>query len=216
MGKSYSNVSMAIIRRLPKYYEYLKQLIDKNIDRISSKELSRMIGFTPSQIRQDLNKFGGFGQQGYGYNVEVLYGEIEKILGLNQSYSIVVVGAGSLGQGIVNHIDFENCGFDLKALFDIKYKFMGKKIKGAPIFYIDELQKFISENHIDIGVICMPEEFVQDTANKLIESGVSAIWNFSPIDLDAPEGVIVENMNLNNGLLTLSYFVSNSGKDQVK
>ncbi|MCC5909124.1 MAG: redox-sensing transcriptional repressor Rex [Clostridiaceae bacterium] len=210
MGKSYSNISMAIIRRLPKYYEYLKQLVDKDIDRISSKKLSTMIGFTPSQIRQDLNSFGGFGQQGYGYNVEVLYKEIGRILGLDQAYSIVVVGAGSLGQGIVNHINFQNYGFDLKALFDTNPKSIGKNIRGVSILHVDELQVFISKNHIDIGVICMPKEFAQDTANKLVGSGVSAIWNFSPLDIHVPEGIIIENICLNNGLFILAYLLNNS------
>lgn len=210
MTKSYKDISMAVIRRLPKYHRYLKELLEKEVYRISSKELSGIMGLTASQIRQDFNNFGGFGQQGYGYNVEELYGEIQKILGLNTSYKCVIVGSGNLGQAIANYSDFKRRGFHLKALFDTNPKLIGMKIRDVPIYDIDELQEFVDKEKIDIGIICTPKDFAQDVANKLIKSGVSAIWNFAPLDLKVPEDIIIENVHLSDSLLTISYLLSNT------
>ncbi|SDJ94013.1 redox-sensing transcriptional repressor Rex [Natronincola ferrireducens] len=209
MGKNHKDISMAVIRRLPKYHRYLKDLLDKEVYRISSKELSAMMGFTASQIRQDLNNFGGFGQQGYGYNVEELYGEIQKILGLMASYNTVIVGSGNLGQAIANYTNFQKYGFKLMALFDTNPKLIGMKIRDVPVFDIDELQGFIDEKQVDIGIICTPKEFAQDIADKLVKSGVSAIWNFAPIDLKVPEDIIIENVHLSDSLFILSYLLNN-------
>ncbi|SNS84396.1 redox-sensing transcriptional repressor [Anaerovirgula multivorans] len=209
MAKNHKDISMAVIRRLPKYHRYLKELLDREVYRISSKELSLMMGFTASQIRQDLNNFGGFGQQGYGYNVEELYKEIQKILGLTTNYNTVIIGSGNLGQAIANYTNFQRFGFKLMALFDTNPKLIGMKIRDVPIFDIDELQEFIDENKIDIGIICTPKEFAQDIANKLTKAGVSAIWNFAPIDLKVPEDVIIENVHLSDSLFILSYLLSN-------
>lgn len=214
MAKNYKDISMAVVRRLPKYHRYLKDLLDKDINRISSKELSNMMGFTASQIRQDLNNFGGFGQQGYGYNVEELYKEIQRILGLNYDYNTVIIGAGNLGQAIANYTNFQRFGFKLMALFDTNPKLIGMKIRDVPIFDIDELQSFIEEKSIDIGIICTPKEFAQDIANKLTKSGVKAIWNFAPVDLKVPEEVIIENVHLSDSLFILSYLLGNQREDQ--
>lgn len=207
-GKSFSNISMAVIRRLPKYHRYLKDLLDKEVYRISSKELSKLIGFTASQIRQDLNCFGGFGQQGYGYNVEELYNEIGKILGLDKNYNIVIIGAGNLGQAIANYTSFEKSGFEVLALFDINPRLIGMTIRGIPVLDIDELNDFVAENNIDIAIICTPKEFAQKIANELNKENIRGIWNFAPADLEVTEGIIVENVHLSESLFTLSYLLN--------
>ncbi|WP_249168739.1 redox-sensing transcriptional repressor Rex [Alkaliphilus sp. B6464] len=199
---------MAVIRRLPKYHRYLKELLDKEIYRISSKELSRLIGFTASQIRQDLNCFGGFGQQGYGYNVEELYNEIGKILGLDKTYKLIIIGAGNLGQAIANYTSFEKSGFELLALFDINPKLIGMKIRDIPFRDVDELEQFTLDNHVDIAVVCTPKEFAQGIVDKLNEKNVKGIWNFAPTDLKVPKDIIVENVHLSESLFTLSYLLN--------
>lgn len=208
MTKSFSNISMAVIRRLPKYHRYLKELLDREVYRISSKELSKLIGFTASQIRQDLNCFGGFGQQGYGYNVEELYNEIGKILGLDKNYNIVIIGAGNLGQAIANYTSFEKSGFEVLALFDINPKLIGMTIRGIPVLDVDELKDFISDHNIDIVIICTPKEFAQKIANGFNKDDIRGIWNFAPTDLEVAEGIIVENVHLSESLFTLSYLLN--------
>lgn len=205
----YKRVSMAVVRRLPKYYRYLGELLEKDIKRISSQELSKLTGFTASQIRQDFNNFGGFGQQGYGYNVEELRDELGKILGLDRIYKTVIVGAGNLGQAIANYKGFEDEGFKVLALFDKNPKLIGLKIRDIEIKDVDILEKFIIENKVDIGIICTPKEFSQEVANRFVGSGVKAIWNFAPYDIKVPEDVIVENVHLNESLFTLSYLFKN-------
>ncbi|MDW7662491.1 MAG: redox-sensing transcriptional repressor Rex [Bacillota bacterium] len=201
------NISVAVIRRLPKYHRYLKELLDKDIRRISSKELSSIIGFTASQIRQDLNNFGGFGQQGYGYNVEDLYSEISKILGLTRKYNVVIVGAGNLGQALANYASFGRLGFDLKAMFDINPKFMGLKINDVEVLDMDKFESFVNENNVEIVYICTSRAGAQDVANQIQKTNVKAIWNFAPIDLKVKEDIIVENVHLIDNLLTVSYFL---------
>ncbi|HBI91109.1 MAG: redox-sensing transcriptional repressor Rex [Terrisporobacter othiniensis] len=201
------NISMAVIRRLPKYYRYLGDLLKKDIQRISSKELSDIIGFTASQIRQDLNNFGGFGQQGYGYNIEDLHTEIGKILGLDKSYSAVLIGAGNLGQAIANYAGFRNAGFEIKALFDANPKVIGLKIREFEILDSDFIEEYIKENNIDIGILCVPKNGAQQLADRLVNAGVTGIWNFAPIDLNVSKDVIVENVNLTESLFTLSYLM---------
>ena len=197
------NISMAVIRRLPKYYRYLGDLLSKDIQRISSKELSDIIGFTASQIRQDLNNFGGFGQQGYGYNIEDLHNEIGKILGLNKSYNAVLVGAGNLGQAIANYTGFKNAGFEIKALLDANPKLIGLNIRDFEILDSDILEEYIKENNIDIGILCVPKNGAQQLADRLVGAGVKGIWNFAPVDLNVSKDVIVENVNLTESLFTL-------------
>lgn len=198
---------MAVIRRLPKYHRYLKDLLDRDVTRISSKELSKIIGFTASQIRQDLNNFGGFGQQGYGYNVEDLYTEIGKILGLNKEYKTVIVGAGNLGQALANYSNFERFGFRLQGMFDKNPKMIGLRISDTVVHDVDELESFIVNNNIEIVYLCTNRDSAQILADRIIGTGIKAIWNFTPVDLEVPEDVVVENVHLIEDLFTLSYFL---------
>lgn len=202
-----NKVSITVIRRLPKYYRYLGELLDKGINRISSQELSKLTGFTASQIRQDLNNFGGFGQQGYGYNVEELHMQLGKILGLETVYKAVIAGAGNLGQAIANYRGFEDAGFKVLSLFDKNPKVIGLSIRGKQIKDVDQMIEFIKDNNVDIGIITSPKESAQELADKFVNAGVKAIWNFAPIDLVVPEDLIVENVRLNESLFTLSYFL---------
>ena len=201
------NISMAVIRRLPKYHRYLGDLLDKDIQRISSKELSDIIGFTASQIRQDLNNFGGFGQQGYGYNVQALHNEIGKILGLDRKYNAVLIGAGNLGQAIANYAGFRKAGFEVKALFDANPRMIGLKIRDFEVLDSEDVEEFVKENEIDIAMLCIPKNGAQSIVNKLVNVGIKGIWNFAPIDLEVPKDVIVENVNLTESLFTLSYLM---------
>lgn len=202
------NISMAVIRRLPKYHRYLGDLLDKDIQRISSKELSDIIGFTASQIRQDLNNFGGFGQQGYGYNVEELYNEIGKILGLSRTYNSIIIGAGNLGQAIANYAGFTKAGFKIKALFDANPRMIGLKIRDFEILDSESIEEFVSENNIDIAILCIPKNGAQDVVDRLVKVCIKGIWNFAPLDLEVPKDVIVENVNLTESLFTLSYLMN--------
>ncbi len=202
-----SKVSITVIRRLPKYYRYLGDLLNKGINRISSQELSKMTGFTASQIRQDLNNFGGFGQQGYGYNVEELHSQLGKILGLETIYRAVIAGAGNLGQAIANYKGFEDAGFKVLSLFDKNPKVIGLRIRDIEIRDVDTMAEFIKENNIDIGIITSPKDNAQEIADTFIKAGVKGIWNFAPTDLNVPEDMIVENVRLNESLFTLSYFL---------
>ena len=196
------NISMAVIRRLPKYHRYLSDLLDKDVQRISSKELSDIIGFTASQIRQDLNNFGGFGQQGYGYNVEALHREIGNILGLNKVYNAVLIGAGNLGQAIANYAGFRKAGFRIKALFDANPRMIGLKIRDFEVLDSENIETFVQEKNIDIAILCIPKNGAQDVVDRLVNAGIKGIWNFAPIDLEVPNGVIVENVNLTESLFT--------------
>lgn len=201
---------MAVIRRLPKYYRYLGDLLERDIQRISSKELSDIIGFTASQIRQDLNNFGGFGQQGYGYNVDALHNEIEKILGLDKKYNAILIGAGNLGQAITNYTGFKAAGFEIKGLFDANPRMIGLKLRDFEIMDSDNLEEFIEENDIEIAIICIPKNGAQEVTDRIVKAGVTGIWNFAPVDLEVPSHVIVENVNLTESLFTLSYLIKDN------
>ena len=201
---------MAVIKRLPKYHRYLRDLLDKDVNRISSKELSDIMGFTASQIRQDLNNFGGFGQQGYGYNVNILFHEIGKILGLEKEYKTVIIGAGNMGQALANYTSFEKFGFKLQALFDINPKVIGLKIRDVEILDMDILDDYVRENDIDIAYICTNKTAAQNIADRLIENGIKGIWNFAPVDLEVNSNVTVENVHLIENLFTLSYFLKDA------
>ncbi len=207
------NISMAVIKRLPKYHRYLSELLKNDVDRISSKELSEKIGFTASQIRQDLNCFGDFGQQGYGYNVKELYSQISNILGLSKEYNTVIIGAGNIGQAIANYTRFEKIGFKLLGIFDTNPKLTGIKIRDIEIQDIDNLEMFLKENNVDIGIICVPKINAQKVCNLLVNNGVKGIWNFAPVDLAVPGDVIIENVHLSESLLTLAYLL-NEKEDQ--
>ncbi|BCZ44314.1 redox-sensing transcriptional repressor Rex [Clostridium gelidum] len=204
------NISMAVIKRLPKYYRYLEELMKHEVDRISSKELGEKIGFTASQIRQDLNCFGDFGQQGYGYNVKELYNQIGSILGLGRGYEAALVGAGNIGQAVSNYSRFENMGFKITAIFDANPKLIGMKIRDVEIMDIDEMASVLNSHKIDIGIICVPRKNAQNVADGLIKGGIRAIWNFAPVDLVVPEPVKVENVHLSESLLTLIYLLNES------
>ena len=199
------NISPAVIKRLPRYYRYLGDLLKSGIDRISSKELSEKMQVTASQIRQDLNNFGGFGQQGYGYNVEHLYNEIAKILGLDKDYNLIIVGAGNLGTAITNYTDFAKRGFYVKQVFDIKPELIGKKIGDIEILDIECLPDYLKDNQVDIAAITVPKDIATDTAARLVKCGIKAIWNFAPVDLRLPKDVIVETIHLSDTLMRLSY-----------
>lgn len=198
-------ISQAVIRRLPRYYRYLGELLENGVERISSNDLSKRMKVTASQIRQDLNNFGGFGQQGYGYNVKYLYTEIGKILGLEQHHNIIIIGAGNLGQALANYADFEKRGFILKGIFDVNPTLADVSIRGVPVRMMDELEQFVRENDIEIGVLTIPKTKAVEVANNLVNNGVRAIWNFAHIDLNLPENVIVENVHLSESLMRLSY-----------
>ena len=205
-------ISQAVIRRMPRYYRYLGELLEEGVERISSNDLSRRMRVTASQIRQDLNNFGGFGQQGYGYNVQFLYDEIGKILGLNETHHIIVIGAGNLGQAITTYVKFEKFGFIITALFDVNPKLKGQTVRGIPIYLMDELDQYCKEHPVDIAALTLPKEKADETAQHLVQLGVHAIWNFAHVDLDLSDNqVVVENVHLSDSLMQLSYnIVKNS------
>ena len=203
-------ISLAVIKRLPKYYRNLGELLENNVERISSKELSERMQVTASQIRQDLNNFGGFGQQGYGYNVEYLHTEIGKILGLTRKYHMIIIGAGNLGQALANYTQFEKNGFVLKAMFDKKQELIGQTIRGVKILNAETMGQYLKEHELDIAAITIPKENAPTVAMDLVKGGVRAIWNFAPTDLHLPEGVKVENVHLADSLMRLSYNLKNS------
>ena len=196
------DISQAVIRRLPRYYRYLGELLENGVERISSNDLSKQMKVTASQIRQDLNNFGGFGQQGYGYNVKYLYTEIGKILGLEEDHNIVIIGAGNLGQALANYAAFEKRGFILSGIFDVNPRLQGMTIRGVPIRMMDELKSFVKENDVEIAVLTIPKEKAIEVANMLVDNGVRAIWNFAHTDLNLPENIIVENVHLSENLIT--------------
>ncbi len=204
-------ISQAVIRRMPRYYRYLGELLDEGVERISSNDLSSRMQVTASQIRQDLNNFGGFGQQGYGYNVSFLYEEIGKILGVNRQHNIIVLGAGNLGQALANYAGFEKMGFVIISLFDVNLQLKGKSIRGIPIRMLEELDDFCKQNRVDIATLTMPKEEAEEAANHLVGLGIRAIWNFAHVDLVLQnENVVVENVHLSDSLMQLSYNIVKS------
>ncbi len=198
-------ISQAVIRRMPRYYRYLGDLLDEGVERISSNDLSSLMKVTASQIRQDLNNFGGFGQQGYGYNVQYLYDEIGKILGLDQRHNIIVVGAGNLGQALTNYAKFEKRGFVITALFDLNPALKGTKVRDVNVYHMDELEEYCKSHKVDIAALTIPKDAAPDVARSLVDYGVRAIWNFAHVDLDLDPSVIVENVHLSDSLMQLSY-----------
>ena len=209
------NISMAVIKRLPKYHRYLEELMNNEVDRISSKELGEKIGFTASQIRQDLNCFGDFGQQGYGYNVRELYSQISTILGLDIEQNTIIVGAGNIGQAIANYARFDNMGFNLTGIFDSNQNLIGASVRELKIQSIEELKDHVKNNKVDIGIICVPRINAQKVCDLLVSCGVKGIWNFAPVDLNIPEDVTVENVHLSESLMTLIYLL-HTKKEQNK
>jgi len=201
-------ISQAVISRLPRYLRYLGDLKEQGIERISSQELSRLMKVTASQIRQDFNNFGGFGQQGYGYNVEYLHGEIRKILGLTDEHHLIIIGAGNLGQAIANYMNFEKRGFIFKGIFDANPEIHGKRIRNMEVQPMENMETFIKENNIDIAVLTIPKTGAVQVAEQLVKNGIKAIWNFAHVDLNVPKDIQVENVHLSESLMKLSYKLS--------
>ena len=206
-------ISRAVISRLPRYYRYLGDLLEAGVERISSSDLSKKMHVTASQIRQDLNNFGGFGQQGYGYNVKYLYTEIGKILGLDRSHNFIIIGAGNLGQALANYASFERSGFILKSLFDVNPRLEGVTIRGIPVRMVHELEDFLKNNDIEIAALTLPKSKAIEVADILVDNGVKGIWNFAHTDLSLPKDVVVENVHLSDTLMKLSYNLCQQDKE---
>ena len=200
-------ISKAVIKRLPRYRRYLGELKKKGVEKISSKDLSELIGYTASQIRQDLNNFGGFGQQGYGYSVANLYDEIGNILGLNKTYEIVVVGFGRLGQAMASYIDKNEKQFHIAGIFDVSNKVKDVEFKDAFVSTCEDLKEFVQKNNIEIAVITVPREKGQIVADTLVDAGIKGIWNFSSVDLELPDRISVENVHMSDSLHALAYYM---------
>lgn len=209
-----NQISKAVISRLPRYYRYLRELIEEGTERISSEELSRLMKATASQIRQDLNHFGGFGQQGYGYNVKSLYNEIGKILGVEEAHNLIVVGAGNLGRAIVRYKGFGTHGFNFCAMFDIDKTLCGKTINGVRIYHMDELDSFVTNNNVDIVALTIPTDDAIKVSSDLYEHGIRYFWNFAHTDLELPDDAIVKNVHLLDSLLELSFTISRQNKEE--
>lgn len=208
MALAGKEISKAIIGRLPRYYRYLGELLEEGVERISSNELSERMHVTASKIRQDLNHFGGFGQQGYGYNVQNLHEAIAKLLGLDKKHHLIIIGAGNLGQALANYGNFQNRGFLIDGLFDQNPALKGKKIRDIPVHMMEELEPYIASHTVDIAVLAIPKSAAVRVAERLVANGIKGIWNFAHTDLEVPEGVFVENVHLSESLMQLSYRMS--------
>ncbi|MBE7031159.1 MAG: redox-sensing transcriptional repressor Rex [Ruminococcaceae bacterium] len=209
MSDKEKKVSLVVVKRLPRYYRYLRELLSRGVSRVSSRELSLKMGVTASQIRQDLNCFGGFGQQGYGYNVEQLCQEIGTILGLDRGYKTIIIGAGNLGHALANHTNFAKRGFTLIGIFDSDPNVAGGEINGIKVRHADELADFVKEHNPEIAILAVPKAAVNRVANELVALGVRGLWNFSYTELSLPDSVAVENVHLSDSLMTLSYKFTN-------
>lgn len=215
MENNERRVPKVVIKRLPRYYRYLGELLSQDIQRISSNALSKMMNVTASQIRQDLNYFGGFGQQGYGYNVQYLINEIGNILGLNDGDTTIIIGAGNLGRALANHNSFEKRGFKLIGIFDNDKRIIGSNICGIPVMSDECLEAFIHENNVDIAILTLPNAAVHDVADLVVKSGIKGILNFSYSELELPGNIPVENVHLSDSLMTLAYRIKeNSDKKE--
>ncbi|HIS02031.1 MAG TPA: redox-sensing transcriptional repressor Rex [Candidatus Excrementavichristensenella intestinipullorum] len=207
-----NKVPRAVVSRLPAYYRYLINLEKAGLVRISSQQLGERMGLTASQIRQDINCFGGFGQQGYGYNVAELRGRIGAILGLTHKYRCIVVGAGNIGLAVSGYAAFRQIGFVVEALFDVRPQALGYTKGGLPVLSVEQLPQYLAENPIDVGVLAVPEGAAQPMCDLLVKGGVKAIWNFAPVDLSVPDGVTLNSVHLQDTLLVLSYYMTNPAK----
>lgn len=199
-----AKISEAVIRRLPRYYRQLKLLEMQGVEKISSQSLSQALNVTASQIRQDLNCFGGFGQQGYGYNVRELRGKIAQILGIDRKYQLVIVGAGNIGAALASYGSFISEGYEILALFDVDPALVGTSVAGLPVLHIDALREFLSGHGVQMAIIATPQAAALPVARQLTELGVQAIWNFAPVEL-VLDDVVVENAQLTDGLMALTY-----------
>lgn len=209
-------VSNNVIRRLPRYLRKLGELEEQGVARISSKELGESLGLTPSQIRQDFSCFGEFGQQGYGYNVTDLKGEIKSILGMDRGYHAILVGAGNIGRALLDNFSFSEWGITMDCAFDIKEALVGTSFKGVEIKSASEMADYIDNNTVDLAVLSVPKEKAVEVAKELIENGVNAIWNFTNVELTEPNSpVLVENIHFSDSLLSLSYFISEANDEKA-
>lgn len=199
------NIPPAVIARLPRYYRYIEELISENVERVSSSQLSEMMNVTASQIRQDFNHFGGFGQQGYGYNVKLLRDEMCHILGLDKVHNMIIIGCGNLGRAIANYGNFKSRGFNIIGMFDVKKELKGIEGLGAPVYMMDELDDFFEKSIVDIVVIAIPKQEAIKLVEPIVKAKVKAVWNFSHTDLPFPDYVTVENVHLSESLMVLSY-----------
>ena len=211
-----AKISNAVIKRLPRYRRYLIELRKKGVEKISSKEFSNLIGYTASQIRQDLNNFGGFGQQGYGYSVDSLYEEISAILGLDKEYKMVIIGAGNLGHAIAKYMLSNKQGFKVYGVFEINPQLIGTELEGIQIMDYENIVEFVEEEEISIGVICVGRDDAQEVADKLSFAGVRGIWNFAPTDIEVPKHVALENVQLSDSLHSLAYHMNDIHKKREK
>lgn len=200
-------ISQAVIGRLPRYYRYLGELMDQGVERISSNALSKRMNLTASQIRQDLNNFGGFGQQGYGYNVKNLHDEIARILNIDKEHSLIIIGAGHLGQAIANYANFEKRGFMIKGIFDHDENVIGKTIRGVTVQSMDQISECIHRYHVKLAAICIPKEPAVEVSRQLLKDGIVGIWNFAHVDLEVPDQIVIENVHLSESLMRLTYRV---------
>ncbi len=211
------NVSPAVIRRLPRYFRYLRELIRQGKMRISSGELSVMMNVTASQIRQDLNCFGGFGQQGYGYNVNYLYAKICELLGVSRGLCGIIIGAGDLGRALVRSSMFEKRGVDIVAMFDVEPSIIGRTVGGVPVYDMKELESFCADTKVDLAVLTLPKAHVAEESHRLIDLGIAGLWNFTAIDLDYdPKRVVVENVHLGDSLMILDYLICRNAENALQ
>lgn len=210
----FKRVSEAVIRRLPRYYRHLTMLETQGVERISSEKLARQMNLNASQVRQDFNCFGGFGQQGYGYKVDSLKGEIGEILGINQGHTLVVLGAGNLGRALIKNFKFSSNGFQLLAAFDVDPQVVGTQIAGVPVYHMDRLEEFLAGHQVHVGLLTVPMAAAQEAGDRLAAAGVKGLWNFTNYELNIPQdsGVVVESVHFSDSLLALSYMISQSEK----
>ena len=215
MKKAGTKVSIAVIRRLPRYYRHLSELRQQGVVRVSSGALGRDMGLTASQIRQDLFCFGGFGQQGYGYNVEKLREEIGEILGVNRGNTAIILGVGNLGHALIRNFKFGNNGFNVSAAFDVDENLVGTSVGGVQIYHVDELERYLLSHRVDVGVLTVPKAFAPSIAQKLADGGVKGIWNFANVDLKVENSkVVIENVRFSESLLALSYLIDAPAQDE--
>lgn len=215
MSKS-DHISMSVIRRLPRYYRFLSELYEQKIDRISSTKLAQIMNITASQVRQDLNCFGGFGHQGYGYSVSQLKDEIKNILGLNNDYKAILIGSGNLGKAVAMHMNFEKLGFELIACFDSNEEKVGTKLNNISVKHENELEEFCRQNRVDTAFLCIPRVCVENMLDKLYSLGIKNYWNFSHYDINARySDAVVENVHLSDNLMTLCYRINNSKQTNI-
>lgn len=210
-----SKVSNNVIRRLPRYLRKLDELTEAGISRISSSDMGQQLGLTPSQIRQDLSCFGGFGQQGYGYSVPALREQIAAILGMDRGYRAILIGVGNIGHALIDNFCFSDWGVTLSAAFDVKSELIGSSLNGTAIYSMDELERYLEENPVDIAVLTVPKDAALPVTERLIAAGIDAIWNFTNVELTGPDSdVLVENIHFSDSLLSLSYYISERRDEQ--